>query len=95
MHHHHTPLFSPDHIAVIVAVGTLICLLGAAFAISWRDSGDKLRSILSEIDSPAYDQRPGPACGSSPPTKRGPQYAHPTTARNHDDRPRQPNQIEP
>jgi hypothetical protein len=52
MHHHHTPLVSPDHIAVIVAVGTLVCLLGAAFIISWRDSGDKLRSILSEIDSP-------------------------------------------
>jgi hypothetical protein len=49
--HHHTPLFSADHTSVMVAVGALVCLLGAAFALSWRDSGDKLRSILGEIDN--------------------------------------------
>jgi hypothetical protein len=49
--HHHTPLFSPDHIALLVAIGAVAYLLGATFIISWRHSGDKLRSVLSEIDN--------------------------------------------
>ncbi|MCW2861169.1 MAG: hypothetical protein JWP48_2877 [Actinoallomurus sp.] len=73
--HHHTPLFSPNHIADLVAIGAFLCLLGAAFMISWQDGGDKLRSILSEIDNDQTspdDHVPGPARRPSPPTKSGP-----------------------
>jgi hypothetical protein len=60
--HHHTPLFRADHVTAIIAIGALLWIIGAAFAISWRHSGDKLRGILSEFDNhgtPAAEQGSG------------------------------------
>ena len=60
--HHHTALLRANHIAAVVAIGALLWILGVAFVISWRHSGDRLRSILSEFDN--HD---------SPPTEEGPE----------------------
>jgi hypothetical protein len=37
--------------AALVAIGALLWILGNAFVLSWRHSGDRLRSILSEFDN--------------------------------------------
>jgi hypothetical protein len=47
---HHAPLLSSGHVTVVVAIGALLCVLAMAFAVSWRDSGDRLHRILSEFD---------------------------------------------
>lgn len=49
--HHHASLLSSGHVTAAIAFCTLLCLLGAAFALSWRHSGDRLRSILSEFEN--------------------------------------------
>ena len=47
--HHHTALLRAD-VTAVVGIGALLWILGLAFAISWRHSGDGLRGILSEFD---------------------------------------------
>jgi hypothetical protein len=49
--HHHTTLLRTDHVAAVIALGALLWLLGIAFVVSWRNSGDRLRGILSEFDN--------------------------------------------
>lgn len=47
--HHHTAPLRADHVTVVIAVGALLWLLGMAFVVSWRSSGDRLRAILNEF----------------------------------------------
>jgi hypothetical protein len=68
--HHHTTLLRADHVTAIIGIGALLWILGTAFAIGWRHSGDKLRGILSEVDNhgtPPAEQRSGVQRPSSGP----------------------------
>lgn len=49
---HHTGPLGADHLTAVVAVGALLWIVGTALVLSWRDSGDRLRGILSEFDEP-------------------------------------------
>ena len=48
--HHHTAPLNGDHVAAVVGIGALLLILGIAFVVSWRHSGDTLRSILGPFD---------------------------------------------
>jgi hypothetical protein len=49
--HHHTALLGAEPVVAAVAVGALLLLLSARFVLSWSESGDRLRRILSEFDN--------------------------------------------
>jgi hypothetical protein len=58
--HHHTGPLAADHLSAVVAIGALLSLLGTVLILSWRDSGHRLRGILSEFDEhrgPHADRR--------------------------------------
>jgi hypothetical protein len=49
---HHAEAPHADHLTAVVVIGAVLWLLGTAVVISWRDSGHRLRGILSEFDEP-------------------------------------------
>jgi hypothetical protein len=49
--HHHTALLGTGPVIAALAAGALLVLLSAKLVLSWRESGDRLRRILSEFDN--------------------------------------------